>query len=186
MTHAMAFFRNPEQRLISAYLYGQHEWPAGRAKASNAREFAQVVNGCVTKMFTRGHTFTQPAWQAPVHVPYEPCYDPALPTDAEVSNAKGMVQKMAFIGLTEEWDLSICLFHAMYGGDCAKSEFKNTRAGTKDSSQGYNVNEYLSGWTDKYDGPVYKAAEGKFWKHVDEFGGRQALEQSCEEKCQSS
>merc|ERR1711982_201734 len=32
-----------------------------------------------------------------------------------------------FIGLTEEWNLSICLFHAMLGGKCLDWEFSKSR-----------------------------------------------------------
>ena len=36
----------------------------------------------------------------------------------------------AFVGLTEEWDLSVCLFHRMFGGECHVREFLDVRPGS--------------------------------------------------------
>ncbi|CAK9071057.1 unnamed protein product [Durusdinium trenchii] len=62
----------------------------------------------------------------------------------------------AFVGLTEEWDLSICLFHAMFGGPCHSSEFHNARPGqhAKDADGLYDTS-ILQGYQDEIDGLVY-------------------------------
>ena len=37
--------------------------------------------------------------------------------------AKRVREGFAFVGITEEWDLSACLFHEMFGGDCHAWDF---------------------------------------------------------------
>ena len=44
-------------------------------------------------------------------------------------------EKMAFVGLTDYWTESICLFHAMFGGNITAHEFTNTRPGVQDRSE---------------------------------------------------
>ena len=47
-----------------------------------------------------------------------------------LNEAKRRLSKdFLFVGLTEEWDVSICLFHQMLGGHARAVEFLNTRAG---------------------------------------------------------
>ena len=54
-------------------------------------------------------------------------------TDEDVEEAKRRVREdLAFIGIVEHWDLSICLFHRMFGGAIDESELKNLRPGTYD------------------------------------------------------
>ena len=38
-----------------------------------------------------------------------------------------MDEGFAFVGITDEWDLSICLFHATFGGKCLPSELHDMR-----------------------------------------------------------
>jgi hypothetical protein len=40
-----------------------------------------------------------------------------------------LAHDLAFVGLTEEWDASVCLFHQMLGGHAREIEFLNYRAG---------------------------------------------------------
>ena len=37
--------------------------------------------------------------------------------------AKRVHEGFAFVGIAEEWDLSVCLFHEMFGGDCHAWDF---------------------------------------------------------------
>ena len=40
---------------------------------------------------------------------------------------------MKFLGLTDEWNRSICLFHKMFGGEISDIELRNIRpSGAKD------------------------------------------------------
>merc|ERR1712176_902336 len=58
----------------------------------------------------------------------------------------------AFIGITSEWPLSVCLFHAMHGGKCHKREFKDVSPHKK-----HRQNETdLRGFVDVIDGALYR------------------------------
>lgn len=47
--------------------------------------------------------------------------------DAMTENAIAIIQKAGFVGDTEEWNDSICLFHAMFGGEVNSHAFANLR-----------------------------------------------------------
>merc|ERR1712232_168988 len=52
-----------------------------------------------------------------------------IPADA--LRAVSIVQQLGFVGLTEQWPLSVCLFHAKFGGMCYRSSFVNVRPGAE-------------------------------------------------------
>merc|ERR1719469_93252 len=63
--------------------------------------------------------------------------------------AMDRVRKFKFVGLTSQWELSICLFHTMFGGTCLPVEFSNLRRGNYSAG---DANPY-NGRVDPYDGP---------------------------------
>merc|ERR1740130_1700859 len=72
----------------------------------------------------------------------------------------------AFVGLTEEWALSVCLFHAMFGGDCHEREFLNVRPGVKHADHENYDASVLEGWVDPYDGALYAHTAKTFWENT--------------------
>lgn len=48
-------------------------------------------------------------------------------TTAQREEALSLVRRFAFVGLTDYWQESICLFHAMFGGHISKHEMDNIR-----------------------------------------------------------
>ena len=48
-------------------------------------------------------------------------------TGKQKAQAVATVENMAFVGLTDYWHESICLFHAMFGGRITKHEMDNVR-----------------------------------------------------------
>ena len=48
-------------------------------------------------------------------------------------------------GITDEWDSSICLFHAMYGGRQLPVEFRNTRPTTAFTTNQYCAPQAVGG-----------------------------------------
>ncbi|EGD78963.1 hypothetical protein PTSG_01937 [Salpingoeca rosetta] len=111
--------RDPRLRLWSAYRYGKHahgmlqpEWERMDAETHSVREFARWpgVAGCQVKMLT-GHV----------------CASRVDVTDALTDEAIRVMQAAAFVGITELWGESICLFHAKFGGRVHDAQFVNLR-----------------------------------------------------------
>ena len=50
----------------------------------------------------------------------------------DIEKALARVQGFQLVGLTDEYDLTVCLFHAMLGGECLPAEFINMRPGGVD------------------------------------------------------
>lgn len=154
--HGFITLRQPEQRIISAYRHGQQGWQWHEYPAANLLQYAQVMQGCVVRMLTRDR---------------RACYVPQLRLGSyDVAVAQHRLRvAFSFVGLVEQWDLSICLGHKMFGGICRDTDFLNTRPGrqvmdpdTKYYSQAaYNTSE-LHGFRDAYDGAVYKEAKRIF------------------------
>jgi hypothetical protein len=160
--HFVTMLRNPEQRLISMYNYygpmglraelmpaAQKQWPYN-TQSPGLREYAEFNAGCTVRQLTIDDV--APCWAM---------FDPTL-LAPKVSEAIEMLQDgFVFVGITEQWALSVCLFRAMFGGQCRGSDFVNTRPGvdsnSSSSSSGYDTSE-LYGWVDPWDGPLYAEA----------------------------
>merc|ERR1719487_1333156 len=89
---------------------------------------------------------------------------PDLPT------ALGRLSAFKFIGLTDQYDLSVCLFHAKFGGACKQEEFHNMRPSnhSNDARTDYDEDR-LHGYVDPYDTPLYLEAEKRFWNDVQKY-----------------
>jgi hypothetical protein len=157
--HFVGMFRNPEQRHISGYdddqLMSTYGVGIYHGRYTSAVEYAMANAGCSVKLLNG-----------------KPCNDAHTATPAMVVHAKAVLDAgFAFVGLTEEWELSVCLFHRMFGGGCHAGEFQNVRPGFEHERQ--EPEEYdlgvLNGWTDPYDGPLYDHARFLFWANVAEY-----------------
>jgi len=149
--HGTIMLRQPEQRVISSFNDNQHDWPQNLKPAASVREYALAVSGCAVKMLTRGGKNV--------------CENQTEALDTEVAEAVGRLESdFAFVGLTEEWYLSVCLFHAMFGGAAASVELMN-----RGSSSPYDTSD-LEGWTDRFDGPVYEKATQLFQMNIGLYG----------------
>jgi hypothetical protein len=85
-----------------------------------------------------------------------------------------IVDRLGFVGLTDEWELSVCLWHQRFGGRVLPAELKNVRPGRMTVGSGgvgkYNKHELLGHWKPKADSRVYDAAAARFWKEIEQFG----------------
>jgi hypothetical protein len=75
---------------------------------------------------------------------------------------------MAFVGLLEEWEKTICLFHASFGGPLFAAELMNVRptaVGNGGRASQYNESE-LGDVLDAADQAVYAAAKRRFERDV--------------------
>eukprot|EP00435_Cladocopium_sp_Y103_P069715 s27_g33.t2 len=93
-------------------------------------------------------------------------------TQADISMALERLREgFAFVGLQEEWSLSICLFHAKFGGPCRKLEFLDTRPDNRITSVTSTYDTaILNGWVDEIDRPVYAEAVKMFKADLAKFG----------------
>lgn len=154
--HAFGMFRPPEDRLISMWLWESASHVYYSLPAKSAREYAEMQQGTVVKMLNRPNMYPGNAsWY----------FNPGPPTQQELEVAKARLQGFAFIGLTNKWELSMCLAHSMLGGSCRNSDFINSR-----KSHGMEFNDsyipydhsILEGFQDKFDGELQREAERLF------------------------
>lgn len=177
--HGMVILRQPEQRLLSAWYDNQHSWPQalyGRL-ADNISEFASVLGGCMTKMMTRdqvskfgGHTYEQGL---------SACGDPVVPSAEESALAMSHLREgFIFVGILEEYDLSVCLLHKMYGGECSGIELITTHEGSSSSSSEYDTS-ILNGWVDAVDRAFYAQGQRIFQENLKLHGVNEDACQPC-------
>eukprot|EP00931_Biecheleriopsis_adriatica_P079634 TRINITY_DN53019_c0_g1_i1.p1 TRINITY_DN53019_c0_g1~~TRINITY_DN53019_c0_g1_i1.p1 ORF type:complete len:305 (+),score=22.51 TRINITY_DN53019_c0_g1_i1:74-988(+) len=138
----MAFFRQPEQRLLSDVYYSRQ---VTGGHGLTLEEALVSRSGLQTKILTRSDPFT-----------------PLPPSRAEVEEAKLRLQTgFSFIGLTEKWKLSICLFNTMFNQACRSLQFANLHRTHGKTSSTYDITQ-LKGWRDPYDTELYNIAVKMF------------------------
>ncbi|CAJ1451940.1 unnamed protein product [Effrenium voratum] len=148
----VGMFRQPEQRLLSMYYDEQHNFFnysfCGERSQPNPplSVYKEMAAGMATLMLTVDCDLVEHQFYK-----FPPC------TRSMAEEAVRRVSGFAFVGITEEWDLSVCLFHAMFGGSCHASEFENVRPGSKATENGYDTS-VLEGFRDEFDGMVYQEA----------------------------
>lgn len=172
------FFRQPEQRIISSYndfLVAMHRgdmyfnptasWSGHSLhKPSNLTEFARTVSGCGVRMLTR---------------PGFSCGQRSEPTQSETETAiERLRSDFAFVGITDQWDLSICLFSKMFNTSCHAYQFSNTRPGTLANKKMYHTRG-LDGYVDKHDGQLYNEAVEIFNQNLKRYNVNSQTCQAC-------
>ncbi|CAJ1384368.1 unnamed protein product [Effrenium voratum] len=163
--HLVTMLRKPESRVLSAYF--DPVWRHGAGTYNSVLEYAQGVRGLVTCQLTQDKAVD----------PLPKCTD-LKEADAHEA-ARRLREGFVFVGLVEEWDLSICLFHKMLGGDCLFSEFENTRQNPNE----YNTSE-LQGFNDTLDGIVYQEARSIFQRNLKLYGVSNESCQPCFQRAQ--
>jgi len=158
----MMFARDPTGRIISAYNFHQHSWYLHK-KAPGIRSYARLMKGQFLKMLVRDYDMGWPNYM--ISRFFKP-----TPTAWEVREARRRVEDgFAFIGITEEWELSMCLFHKMFGGPCVKSEFLVCHPAKSDPKELHDQKRALRDWEDPYDGPLYKYTKKLFHQKIKDF-----------------
>lgn len=160
--------RQPEQRILSSWYHsdphGTLSLQGNAGKINSVKDYAKVVSGCVVKMLTRGG----------VSMPL-PCGDAKPPSRQEMDLAvRRLSEGVAFVGLVEEWALSISLLHKMFGGTCEPYELLNLRPGAHRRDTGYDVSE-LDGFVDKYDRVIYNFGNASFQRNVMKYGAYKGM-----------
>lgn len=167
--NVVGMFRQPSQRLLSAFYHMREkpwcchvDWGLGAAESPrrlalgalrNASDFASAAGmlGCQTKMLAGRH-----------------CCDLQPLSRAEITRVSAFVLRgMAFVGLLEEWRMSICLFHARFGGPLRVAELSNVRPTHTGRALGGRYDEsQLGAVRDSADEQVYAAATARLWGDV--------------------
>eukprot|EP00747_Dinoflagellata_sp_TGD_P168609 gnl/TRDRNA2_/TRDRNA2_195408_c0_seq1.p1 gnl/TRDRNA2_/TRDRNA2_195408_c0~~gnl/TRDRNA2_/TRDRNA2_195408_c0_seq1.p1 ORF type:complete len:361 (-),score=18.11 gnl/TRDRNA2_/TRDRNA2_195408_c0_seq1:54-1136(-) len=147
-------FRDPTSRAMSSWQMVLDN-PAydGRACMSPAA-FGAAIEGTITKQLAGQAYGCLPCLSCPNNTYVVP----------NTALAISRLYDFKFIGLTEEYDLSICLFHAMFGGECVPEEFSHLRAGNYTTEEASPFSKY----SDVYDALVYQQAAKIFWERVKE------------------
>jgi hypothetical protein len=176
--HVVSMFRDPKRRLVSGYFHNFHDCFRLRRRHScphpdtncphlysamwwrqkeRLHEYSNCVSGCQALMLTGkpcgAHGMRRPG---------------RLNDSAAEAGALAAVERMGFVGLTEEWPTSVCLFHARFGGDCFQASFKNVRPGK--ANHRYDTFVSYITWSMGIDDAIYSAARERFWKDVAAHG----------------
>eukprot|EP00811_Abedinium_folium_P000392 NODE_10359_length_1358_cov_2.223396.p1 GENE.NODE_10359_length_1358_cov_2.223396~~NODE_10359_length_1358_cov_2.223396.p1 ORF type:complete len:313 (+),score=76.04 NODE_10359_length_1358_cov_2.223396:107-1045(+) len=152
-------FREPGQRLISYYHHEQAQCAAGLhcneyfQTSKTAIETAKQYQGCYAKMLNG------------LSCGAEDTSDMQLSMYADNAIVTLHTQ-FAFVGIVEDWDISVCLFHVMLGGSCNEREFVNVDRIGNDTIKTYDQEAVLGSWFDKYDHLVYEAARTTYYKNI--------------------
>jgi len=186
--HAVTMLRQPEQRIISAYLNNAHSWPLWyyEREPYDILEFAKVVSGCAVRMIVRDVKSQGAEKDSP-----SACGSLEPATLAEVSLAKKTLREsFVFVGITDEWDLSICLLHAVFGGDCLATDFVDFNPGSaQGSATNGTASQYdtsvLHGYQDVYDGALHAEAQSLFREQMQRYGVSQETCQPCFQQASS-
>eukprot|EP00927_Polykrikos_kofoidii_P073287 TRINITY_DN69334_c0_g1_i1.p1 TRINITY_DN69334_c0_g1~~TRINITY_DN69334_c0_g1_i1.p1 ORF type:complete len:385 (-),score=52.12 TRINITY_DN69334_c0_g1_i1:44-1138(-) len=174
--HGATMIRQPEQRAISGFL-DHHNFcgPDVCSPGGGAQEYAEKTSGCAVKMLTRGGL---------------PCFMNQKEARVEVRDSevvealRRLREDFVFVGIAEEWNLSVCLFHAMFGGTCYDFELANVHPSVPGTqSDSLHDTSILNGYTDPYDTPVYEEARKLFFDNIAKFGITTSnCQQMCSEK----
>jgi len=162
-------FRNPESRALSAWYHFMNG-------EGDLVQYAREIRGQQASMLSLGLD----GWTK-IHCEFrvkkgDECFRTKEPN---VMLAVERVKAFAFVGLTEHFDLSVCLFHLMFGGECLPVEFDNMRPG-KHPAIRESQRAVLEQHKDPWDGPVYSAAVKIFWGNVRKY---EARESTCLNAC---
>mmetsp|Transcript_27241 Transcript_27241/g.72334 ORF Transcript_27241/g.72334 Transcript_27241/m.72334 type:complete len:361 (+) Transcript_27241:84-1166(+) len=179
--HGFIMLRQPEQRIISAYNFFQHSWPKWlfHRPAKDLLEYAQVCSGCAVKILTRK------AIDGDLSTGYTVCGNPPPATTDEVTLAKQRLRSgFVFVGITDEWNLSICLLHAIFGGSCLATDFEVVRLGSNRSENLYDTSE-LMGYKDLADGALFEEASAVFSENLQRYNVSYESCKSCFQQASS-
>lgn len=93
-----------------------------------------------------------------------------------------LVNEFAFVGLTEHYNESVCLFHAVHGGSVHEMEYENiheTDTSARDPHLLRNraAGKYLreeaifreQGWSEGWDAGIYKVATNLFYANLRKY-----------------
>mmetsp|Transcript_93263 Transcript_93263/g.216762 ORF Transcript_93263/g.216762 Transcript_93263/m.216762 type:complete len:337 (+) Transcript_93263:39-1049(+) len=167
--HGLTMLRNPESRMASSWHYMKWDWPhLGNRPPRDLEDYKNVTQGC----YVRALTFetVDPPYLSFCHI--KATLDNGVSPES-VKEAKRRLDTLVFVGITEEWDLSVCLWRVMFGGLCYGSDMEKIRA----SPEPYTVD--LGGFIDKADHEIYEHGQKIFERNKMKYGVSRSSCQPC-------
>jgi len=172
---AVTLIRNPEQRILSSFHDNYHDWLLTTPPKSEV-DFARVNAGCQVRMMVRTEAargdFAKACMQN-------------IPTKQEVTLATTVLRRdFSFVGILEEYDLSVCLFRTMFGGPCLPVMFNNvhkaaTNATNKTTSATVYDTSVLHGFSDWADQSLYDEGIQIFYEMLVQYNVSEDVCQTC-------
>eukprot|EP00730_Choanoeca_flexa_P017089 TRINITY_DN8184_c0_g1_i3.p2 TRINITY_DN8184_c0_g1~~TRINITY_DN8184_c0_g1_i3.p2 ORF type:complete len:311 (+),score=52.19 TRINITY_DN8184_c0_g1_i3:1744-2676(+) len=158
---AVMMVRDPRRRLTSAYHNGPHAFGKTNEERQELQQKVKTIQdyvtfpgiaGCQVKMLTNG------LCARTEHVDL-----------ARFKAALSALRNAAFVGITDHWDESVCLFHAMFGGESHPQFFKQLRA-TSEHEQDYHSQMEVDETADPWDWLLYREAMVLFRERQHRYG----------------
>mmetsp|Transcript_4777 Transcript_4777/g.7375 ORF Transcript_4777/g.7375 Transcript_4777/m.7375 type:complete len:625 (+) Transcript_4777:350-2224(+) len=152
----VTMFRDPNKRLWSAFNYNMHsdgfsmEEFAELSKTCNSTDPACYANfpgisHCMTKMLI-GHR----------------CSEKIEVDKSMFEKAKQNLEKMAFVGIVEDWNEAVCQFHKTFGGVPNQGSFTNVNPAFQNMKNNKLQVDFLKNHHDDFDQEIYKLAKKEF------------------------
>ena len=91
-------------------------------------------------------------------------------SEEEVLEAKRRLGTFAFVGMTDQWEMSVCLFHVIFGGDISASDLLNVRPGAGKVAHSRYDTSMLGTFHDEADEALYAQALQIFERDLRIFG----------------
>mmetsp|Transcript_28351 Transcript_28351/g.62775 ORF Transcript_28351/g.62775 Transcript_28351/m.62775 type:complete len:440 (+) Transcript_28351:67-1386(+) len=163
LSQVVVLLRDPPQRTVSGWLADKHSC----TKATNIMDYQRCVSSCHTQMLIGVWCgFMEPQGFPTKHELL------GIPPGIAVELAMTRLEKVGFFGLTDEWDETVCLFHAMYGGaSCVEAEFIRGRPGkARNASERYDLKAYgITRYVPGLDDRLYRHAVKLFHERLAEY-----------------
>ena len=190
--HLVGLFREPFSRAKSAYLFFCKQLLSERCVLS-FEEYSRRLVGSVTKMLSgQAHGLECNSLKDSTkhgepgssnrtrEIAYMRCRHDVRP---DLPTALRRIDAFAFVGLTDDYDRSICLFHAMFPSPCLAVEFKNVHPSKyrETDMRGTSANLSLSAYAhDPYDSELWLAACERYKADLHRY---EVTAEKCEQLC---
>ena len=144
--HYVTLLREPLARIVSLFGHALTDNRTLLALARGTRDGTHL--GCAAKMLVG-----------------RPC-DGRYPTAGEQRLAHQRLEQFSFVGVTEEWELSVCAVRRLFGGAVLPLELHNVRPGV-DAPRARHAAAFLraSGFRDPVDASLHSLAQRALRRH---------------------
>jgi hypothetical protein len=129
---------------------GERWKPNGDIDPKIFKEYAACVDSCMTNMLVGHSCGYQGKGSKPVYL----------------RKALERLPQLGFVGLTDHWEMSMCLWHAKFGGECLPAEFKNVRPGPHRAEYDEKTLGASTNWNDQ---AIYDKAAELFVKDLEKY-----------------